>query len=320
MTIQDFPYSHSSAEHMELRQFLIDTYAAYGRLYNWSAARWEDWKYGGNSVRRRDDPAFFTRNVRVWRTGAGAVAGFVVSEYGGAIFLQTHPAHAGLEPDMLRWIEEEWGPERAEIQIEVYADDAPRAALLAARGYRDAGETGNMREYDPSTPLPDCPLPSGFHIATLAESYDPPAHVEAVRSAFWGNPAATLDWFANKNRAPGYSLEWDLAVVAPDGRHAAFALAWPVAAASMAEIDPVGTQPDFQRMGLGKAVLTELFRRLAAAGIRRAYIGSAGEPYHSNRLYERLRPLHTWPVRNWVLRRAAAAEAGLEAAGQAGGA
>lgn len=320
MTIQETPYSHSYAEFMELRQFLIDTYAAYGRLYNWSPARWTDWRCGGNAVQHRDDPDFFTRNVRVWRTGAGEVAGFVVSEYGGALFLQTHPAYPGLEAAMLDWIEHRWGPERAELQIEVYAGDARRAALLAARGYQDVGEAGNMREYDPSAPLPDFPLPAGFRFASLAGNSDRAAHVEAVRSAFWGNAAITLDWFASKRQSPGYNLDWDLAVIAPDGRHAAFALAWPEPAVSMAEIDPVGAQPDFQRMGLGKAVLAELFRRLAAAGIRRAYIGAAGEPYHSNRLYERMRPLHTWPVRNWVLRRAAAADAHAETHGQAGGA
>jgi ribosomal protein S18 acetylase RimI-like enzyme len=37
--------------------------------------------------------------------------------------------------------------------------------------------------------------------------------------------------------------------------------------------EPVGTHPDFQRKGLGKAVMVEGMRRMKAAGMRRAVVG-----------------------------------------------
>nr|MDQ2999218.1 GNAT family N-acetyltransferase [Chloroflexota bacterium] len=36
---------------------------------------------------------------------------------------------------------------------------------------------------------------------------------------------------------------------------------------------PVGTHPDFQGQGLGKAVMAEGLRRMQAAGMRRAVVG-----------------------------------------------
>ena len=37
--------------------------------------------------------------------------------------------------------------------------------------------------------------------------------------------------------------------------------------------EPVGTHPDFQGQGLGKAVMAEGLRRMKAAGMRRAILG-----------------------------------------------
>lgn len=37
--------------------------------------------------------------------------------------------------------------------------------------------------------------------------------------------------------------------------------------------EPVGTHPDFQGKGLGKAVMAEGMRRMKAAGMRRAVVG-----------------------------------------------
>jgi mycothiol synthase len=54
----------------------------------------------------------------------------------------------------------------------------------------------------------------------------------------------------------------------------------------MAIFEPVGTDPDFQRRGLGKAVLSEGFRRLRALGARVAYVNSADDNPASNALYE----------------------------------
>jgi GNAT superfamily N-acetyltransferase len=70
-----------------------------------------------------------------------------------------------------------------------------------------------------------------------------------------------------------YDGERDLFVRAPDGRGASACTIWfdPVNAVGLFE--PVGTHPDFQRQGLGKAVMAEGMRRMQAAGMRRAVVG-----------------------------------------------
>jgi ribosomal protein S18 acetylase RimI-like enzyme len=89
-------------------------------------------------------------------------------------------------------------------------------------------------------------------------------------------------------------------VVSPEGQHVAFALAWIDDQNKVAQIDPVGTHPDFRRRGFAKALLSECFRRLHGAGIHRAYIESGPEPNISNRLYDSLQPVRRYQVNRWI--------------------
>ena len=104
---------------------------------------------------------------------------------------------------------------------------------------------------------------------------------------------------AFRRNAPGYSLDWDLVAVAPDGRHASFACVWVDWRNHLAEIDPIGTQPEFQRRGLARAVILDGFRRLAAAGIHTAYIGTGPDPAVGNFVYAGLDPVAKYPFIRW---------------------
>ena len=50
--------------------------------------------------------------------------------------------------------------------------------------------------------------------------------------------------------------------------------------------EPVGTHPDFQRRGLGKAVMTEALRRLKDRGMERAIVCTTAENTPGIKLYE----------------------------------
>jgi ribosomal protein S18 acetylase RimI-like enzyme len=125
--------------------------------------------------------------------------------------------------------------------------------------------------------------------------------VEATASAF---ERLSLDrqWFDTKITAPGYSLDWDFSVIAPEGKHVAFCLAWIDLNNRIAEIDPVGTRAGYRRRGFAKAVVSECFRQLRSVGLDYAYIGSGPEPCPSNRLYESLHPVARFQMNMWVKR------------------
>ena len=277
---------------------LCESYRLNRRPSDWLFARWEDWRFGGNSQRIKQDPGFFTRNCALWRR-QGAVVAAAVAEYGNApLALLIHPDHTVVLPEMLYWIEEVWGQGRPPASIEAAADDAERGALLRQHGYAPQEAVATQRAYALAAPVPFAVLPESFQFTTAAEEVTPDSFIAAVAAAF-GNAAIGPDWYASIASAPGFHPEWLIQVRAPGGNCAAFAKISIDAGNHAAEIDPVGTHPAYQRMGLARALLLESFRRLRLAGIQQAWIGSAPAPAPANLLYDQLKPALRYDVVAW---------------------
>jgi mycothiol synthase len=137
--------------------------------------------------------------------------------------------------------------------------------------------------FDPAPPLfersldalPTIALPDGFTVQGVRNLDDGQLRAQVTYGAFGFNG----DWdgyWARHAQFMGsavYDGERDLFVRSPDGRGASACTIWfdPVNAVGLFE--PVGTHPDFQGQGLGKAVMAEGLRRMRAAGMRRAVLG-----------------------------------------------
>jgi len=69
-----------------------------------------------------------------------------------------------------------------------------------------------------------------------------------------------------------YRRELDCVVEGPGGRLVAYCLAWLDPDNRAGEFEPVGTHPDFRRIGLGSAVCRFALRRLEEEGATRAVV------------------------------------------------
>lgn len=293
--IHDEPYTHSEDEFREMRQLLVESWGILDKPLNWGLADLENWKYAS-----ADEPReHFTGRAHLWRDADGALVGYLIRYY-DTVFPQIHPDHRDVEPAMIAWAEAHWSHHEGYTRVAAYGHDAYRQEILQARGYADQGATGNMWRYD-LTRLYDVPIPEGFHVEAVADRGDHAGRIDLERAVF---DAPFLDevWFYGKASSPIYSYDWDLVMVAPDGAYVAFALAWIDEANALAEIDPVGTHPDYRRRGLAKTLLAETFNRLRAQGVREAYIGSGVEPNPSNYLYGSLDPVQKYREHRWIKR------------------
>ncbi|HNU36587.1 MAG TPA: GNAT family N-acetyltransferase, partial [Methanomassiliicoccales archaeon] len=299
-SIEHKDHDGSREELAQLAEMLGESFSYYGSLQNWSLNRIWDWRLGGNAVAYRDDPAFFQRNLHIWRSNGKPVA-FVISERGKEFSLQVHPDHRDLEEEMLRWAERTWGKERKPLITTAYGTDMRRQRVLLEHGFERGDSAGFIRKYDLSLPIEPVKLKEGFRLMSMAEFGTPEKYVEAVRGAF-GRPVLNMDWFRSKVSAPGYSDEWNIVVVSPDGRIASFCDARIDWKRGYAEVDPIGTHPDFQRQGFARACILECFHRMSGRGIRYSFIGSAAEPAPSNRLYDSLAPVEKHEEHLWVKR------------------
>jgi mycothiol synthase len=97
------------------------------------------------------------------------------------------------------------------------------------------------------------------------------------RSAF-GTSNMSVDQRLAMMRTPRYLRQLDLVAVAPDGEFAAFCVCgFSDSRLQVGYTEPIGTRPDYQGMGLAKAIVSAGLARLKALGARTAGLGTSSE-------------------------------------------
>ena len=92
--------------------------------------------------------------------------------------------------------------------------------------------------------------------------------------------------FADFMASPAYDPDLDVVAAAPDGQIGAFCITWPDPLTGVGLFEPVGTHPDFQRRGLGKAVMLAALERLQRLGMRQAIVTTGEDNLPAIKLYE----------------------------------
>jgi len=141
------------------------------------------------------------------------------------------------------------------------------------------------RLLDPPPALP--PLPVGFRLGNVDGEEIARSRAAASQAAFGSDWESEryLRRYLNFRRSLVYRSELDVVALAPDGRVASFCLVWLDLTNRVGLFEPVGTAPDFQRMGLGRAALAEGMRRMATCGMRSAIVCALGEDAAANGIY-----------------------------------
>ena len=219
--------------------------------------------------------------TRLWLEGERAVAYGWVDENRFLDFY-VHPEHPGLLDEILAWADA--------AETEALASDSGAIAALERHGFERAADVEGFMVYLARglDDLPRAALADGFELRTVRED-DLESRVEAHRSAF--HPSrVTVESYRNVMRAWPYRAELDCIAVAPDGRVAAYCLAWLDEENRVGELEPVGTHADFRRRGLSAAVCAFALRRLEEEGAERAIVYARGDAAYPapKRLYESL--------------------------------
>ncbi len=139
-------------------------------------------------------------------------------------------------------------------------------------------------------PIPVPPLPEGYHVRHVGAVSECQRRAAASHGAFGSRLPFDRYWprYLRFMESPVYDREHDLIVVAPDGRVGSFCVIWLDPLNRVGLFEPVGTHPDFQRQGLGRAVMAEGLRRMRAAGMATAIVCAEGDNPAAIGLYESL--------------------------------
>jgi ribosomal protein S18 acetylase RimI-like enzyme len=292
---------------LRVRDFLARTFNHYGHAVNWRIERWE-YAFGFVApflANWREDPPRqesvdemlnrMDERTGLWQTADGEIAGVVSIEHAdrghpafSEFFLQRHPLHLDLLPEMLDFVENNLRTPEMVSQF-IYADpgDTVLVDLLEARGFKaNPKRAANESEFDfANHSLPQKPnLPDGFRLQSMADENDLARRCKAFGRAF--NHPDPLEWpsilsYQYLQAMPDYRKEQDIVVVAPNGEYVSFSLIWYDPGNKLACLEPVGTQPEYRRMGLAREAIYEGIRRVRHKGAERVYVGSDQDFYHA---------------------------------------
>lgn len=279
-------------DYWRVRQFLREVSLLNDRHdYAWSLLRWDYWRWHGN-----ENISHFNLQdvITLWELDAKLVAVLNLESRGEAFF-QIHPAYhtARLISEMLDVAEDklhninEAG--KHELIVWVNAADDLMKEVFTERGYaRSTYLIEHMRRRFFSQPIPDSVPPSGYVVRALGDESELPARSWLSWKAFHpAEPDEKYDgweWYKNIQRVPLYRRDLDIVAVAEDGELASFCTVWFDDVTRTAVFEPVGTHPNHQKRGLGKAVMSEGLHRAQRLGATLAKISSYSVGAHA--LYE----------------------------------
>jgi ribosomal protein S18 acetylase RimI-like enzyme len=229
-------------------------------------------------------------NTRLWVDRNDHLAAFAfVDRYQNLQFeIEAHSASFDLEAQIVAWGVEcvrsgiLASGEAGTLDASCRADDIQRIELLERNGFARQAITSVQMARSLAAPIAAPELPAGFFIRSVAGEHEAPVLVELHRAAF-GSEFMTIEERLAMMRVPDYDAALDLLVIAPDGRMAAYCLC----SISQEEnqrsgrkegyTDPVATHPDFQGLGLARALLLHGLQMLKERGMDTARLGTSSD-------------------------------------------
>lgn len=215
------------------------------------------------------------------------LAGFAIDDSGYVIVqaatgaLDQHLSLLALAEAQLR------ANDRASIDISVWDSDHPLCAAVRRLGYAASGTFGRELVFDIGEPPREPRLPEGFSMQWLAPELDD-SFVELHRAAWSTRAPSTYDrqMHGSVTSMPDFDRELVPIVAAPDGTLAAYCIGWLDRRTQSVEIEPLGTHPQFRRIGLARAIVHEIIKRSARFGARTVMVWGVSAKPEATQLYE----------------------------------
>ena len=291
------PYNHAT-DYERVGELLVRTYGERAGHVNWLQPRWEYMHY--HPLIRQVD----LDSIGVWEADGEIVAVAHPEHSMGTAYFQVDPAYRALKRDMLRHAEEHLSTQRdAARRIGVYLNDWDEAfqTMAAEMGYVKSDRCEPMSRFVIPAPFPPVSVPNGFRLKCVAEDND----LGKVHRVLWrgfghGNepPTDGIEDREFMQSAPNFRKDLNIVVEAADGSFVSYCGMWYEPMHGIGYVEPVATDPDYRRMGLGTAAVLEGIRRCGEQGATVAYVGTA-KPFYQSLGFRQIYNRSLWE-REWA--------------------
>lgn len=207
----------------------------------------------------------------------------------GTSYCLALPEYASLKREMILYARDNQSRDGS-FGVVIADTDLLMQDIAAELGFRATDQNENDAIFYLDNTSTDYNLPEGFYITTMKETYDLYQYGRVLWKGFnheldgEGEFQTTTEKEQTGNNEmmrPNVDLSLKVAVVAPDGNFASYCGMWYDKEAGYAVVEPVATDPNYRKMGLGKAAVLEGIKRVGQLGAKKALVGSSQQFYYS---------------------------------------
>ena len=296
---------YTDEQYLPIRDFLIASYQHGIEHHNWQIDRWNFSRHVSQVIHETRDT--WPRTVGLWTDTSGVIQAVVHSEgedNGDVHFqLALRPFTDQELGKFLDHAEEHLGAINKDGQTKIYPlvgrDFKQLTDLLELRGYRRTGDLSIAAQLKIGEQQ-EVKIPEGMRLVDGAGFSDQArglAHSLAFGYAEEGKDMVEkyhiIEAFTTMRQAPDYLAELDLAVLSAQGEMAAFAGFWLDRVNRYAVLEPLGTVPAFQRLGLARSLIWEGMNRLQGLGADILY-GPVNQEFYKRIGFRPIYEFETW--------------------------
>lgn len=281
-------------DYNRVKEFIIrinqENVVSYGYLWG----RWE-WAFSCNFQDKES-----LNKIGIWEDDGKIVAVATYEDNLGSAYFLVDSEYNHLKGEMLTYAEENL-TKNGEFKAIINNNDREFQRAAASLGYRptkDYEANAVIDIYDENTAYT---LPEGYKVVSLQDEYDLYKYNRVLWRGFnhEGEPPVTEEAIQGRKNSlsgPGVNLSLNIAVVAPNGDFVSYCGMWYKEGTDYALVEPVATDPDYRKKGLGKAVVLEAVKRCGQLGAKRAYVGSSQQFYYNI-------GFHPIPAETWWMKK-----------------
>jgi len=280
------PEPFFTEDYLKVRKFLmrINSHKLYTPRVLWGA-----WEWAVTHLARDQD---HLDRIGLWEDDGQLVALAAYESSLGEGFLVVDEAHGHLKPEVIAYAGESLSDD-GNLKILLPDGDYEFQRAAVSQGFQPTQYSDHVAALDIGA-LQLYGLPEGFSFVSMADDWGWQQYNRVMWRGFNHEGEADHDEKTIAGRkqmlsSPMIIPELVVAVRAPDGNYASHCGMWYHPGDNYCYVEPVVADPDYRKMGLGKAVVLEAIRRCGVLGARQAVVGSDQQFYYNIGFY----PIYT---------------------------
>ena len=224
----------------------------------------------------------------------------------GEGFLCLDEAYGCLKPELIDYAKESLH-DNGKLRLVLPDGDYEFQRAAIAQGFRSTQRSDRISALDIDALQPYA-LPDGYSFISMADDWNWHQYHRVMWRGFnhKGRPPYDEESISVRKQmlsSPMIDPKLVVSVAAPDGNYVSHCGMWYRPNDFYCYVEPVATDPDYRKMGLGKAVVLEAVRRCGELGAKQAIVGSDQQFYFNIGFY----PTHI--LTHWELNETAIGEA-----------